>query len=184
MNAQRYQSQITTVDDVLSLAECKDLLELADSIGYADAPITTPFGFAMRPDIRNNTRVMLDSPERAQQLWDRVKGSVRYQSSDPVPVGLNERFRFYRYRPGQFFDWHRDGSYRRSLHEWSTLTVLVYLDSGCEGGCTELAGMKVQPRAGRALLFPHGVRHRGAPVAAGVKHVLRTDVMVRQRAVG
>ena len=29
-------------------------------------------------------------------------------------TGLNERWRFYRYDPGQQFDWHFDGAYERS----------------------------------------------------------------------
>lgn len=169
-----------TLDDVLTPGECGEMLRLAESAGYSEAPITTPFGFVMRPDIRNNTRVMLDSPDRAAWLWDRLRSEIRVQSSDPIPVGLNERLRFYRYVPGQFFDWHRDGSFRRNLREWSTLTVLVYLDGDCEGGWTELKGAKVVPKAGRVLIFPHGLRHRGAPVTAGTKHVLRTDVMVRE----
>jgi hypothetical protein len=31
-----------------------------------------------------------------------------------------------------------------------------------------------------ALVFEHPVRHQGAPVTAGRKYVLRTDVMYRQ----
>lgn len=43
----------------------------------------------------------------------------------------------------------------------------------------ERRGVEVAPTAGTALLFRHRVLHEGAPVAAGVKYVLRTDVMYR-----
>ena len=37
--------------------------------------------------------------------------------------------------------------------------------------------VRVQPEAGKALVFVHRVLHRGAPVADGRKYVMRTDVM-------
>lgn len=39
--------------------------------------------------------------------------------------------------------------------------------------------IRVQPEAGKALVFPHRILHRGAPVADGRKYVMRTDVMCR-----
>ena len=179
MDFDRRTAQISTLDDVLSRPECDALLRLAADTGYTAAPITTAVGFVMRPDIRNNTRVILDDPDRARWLWDRLAPTVC--RTCPEAVGLNERFRFYRYQPGQFFNWHFDGAYRRNAREWSALTVLVYLDGDCEGGSTDLEGAaSVVPKSGRVLVFPHGIRHRGAPVTAGVKHVMRTDVMVRR----
>jgi prolyl 4-hydroxylase len=40
--------------------------------------------------------------------------------------------------------------------------------------------ISVEPRTGRALVFDHGIEHQGAPVVAGVKYVLRTDLMFRR----
>jgi hypothetical protein len=68
---------------------------------------------------------------------------------------------------------------------------MVYLNGGCEGGETEfdlgtvfVSGegdrvLRVAPEPGKALLFHHKIFHRGSPVAAGRKYVLRTDVMYR-----
>ena len=70
----------------------------------------------MRPDIRNNTRVMQDDPELAARLWERMKGWVpttHRRIGSWQPHGLNERFRYYRYTEGQYFKWHSDGPFIR-----------------------------------------------------------------------
>jgi hypothetical protein len=66
---------------------------------------------------------------------------------------------------------------------------MIYLMGDVAGGATEfnmrLEGgvrdddpiVRVQPQAGMALVFPHRILHRGAPVADGRKYVMRTDVM-------
>jgi hypothetical protein len=38
-------------------------------------------------------------------------------------------------------------------------------------------GVTVRPTKGLLLMFDHYVLHEGATVTAGVKHVLRSDVM-------
>jgi len=53
-----------------------------------------------------------------------------------VASGLNERLRFYRYDPGQKFDWHQDGYYERENGERSQFTFMVYLNDGFGGGGT------------------------------------------------
>ena len=100
-------------------------------------------------------------------------------------VGLNERFRFYRYERGERFSWHLDGAYVRSRTERSQLTLMVYLSEGFEGGDTRFAEtwfstdryLAVRPRAGMALFFPHRLLHTGAEVTQGMKYVMRTDIM-------
>jgi hypothetical protein len=61
------------------------------------------------------------------------------------------------------------------------LTFLIYLNEGCEGGETRLPGASVSPRTGLGLLFQHLLLHEGAALQAGVKYVLRSDVMFRRR---
>lgn len=92
---------------------------------------------------------------------------------------MNERFRFYRYDPGQLFDWHRDGAFTRSARERSMFTLIFYLNDGFEGGSTDFTHDTVAPERGGALFFHHPHLHRGAPVESGRKYVLRTDIMYR-----
>ena len=174
---------VLTLEGVLSEQECEALVAEAEATGFDDAPITTLTGFRMMPEVRNNTRVMVDDVARAQWLWARTRAWIPAEHRGARVVGLNERLRYYRYHPGQYFEWHVDGSFRRSREELSLLTLLVYLSDDFRGGCTELAGLPpVVARRGMAVAFDHRVRHRGAPVLAGTKYVLRTDVMYRYAA--
>lgn len=181
---------VRVIDEFLDVAECDGLLSHIERLAPAAAPVTTPRGAVMRPDIRNNERVMFDDVALAATLFARVRPLVpdelrgdprTTQLEGPVwhAVGLNERFRGYRYRPGQRFAPHFDGCFARSASEQSALTLLVYLDEGCVGGQTTLLdwGVTVVPRRGTCFVFDHYVLHEGAVVEAGMKHVLRSDVM-------
>ena len=131
-------------------------------------------------DIRNNTRVMFDDFALAGLLWARIEARIAPRPGF-VPVGLNERIRFYRYDPGQAFRWHFDGAFVRSAEEQSFLTFMVYLNEGFGGGEIELEDEAVRPRTGLGVVFDHGLRHQGAAVTHGRKYVLRSDVMFRRR---
>ena len=174
---------VATVREVLSEAECRAWIAEMEGLGFEAAPITTGAGFVMAPSVRNNTRVMVDDAARAAVLWERVAPHAPEEVGRWRAVGLNERFRVYRYEPGQYFRWHADGAFRRSAREASLLTCMVYLnDAGLLGGETEFADFDpVRPETGKVLLFDHHLMHQGAPVFEGVKYVLRTDVMYRQR---
>ncbi|MBM3981945.1 MAG: 2OG-Fe(II) oxygenase [Planctomycetes bacterium] len=180
------RDDLFVVHNFLSPDECNYYTTLSESVGFGDAPITTSAGFVIRKDIRNNDRVMIDEPRIAETIWERLRPLFPGRVQFWVPVGLNERWRFYRYDPGQQFDWHFDGAYERSPQERSAFTFMIYLNGGVAGGATEFKGVhgrdavvRVQPEAGKALVFPHRILHRGAPVADGRKYVMRTDVMCR-----
>jgi hypothetical protein len=185
------RDDLFVVHDFLSPEECEHYIALSESIGYGDAPITTSAGFVMRKDIRSNDRVILDDPRTAEAMWERLRPFFPERLQFWLPAGLNERWRFYRYDPGQQFDWHFDGAYERSPLERSAFTFMIYLNGGVAGGATEFnlrgtgrvrdsdASVRVQPEAGKALVFVHRILHRGAPVADGRKYVMRTDVMCR-----
>ena len=126
-----------TVENFLSQQECTEWIARANAVGFQeDAPVTTRNGFRQRPDIRNNARAMCDRPDWAAEIWKKMNHLFE-SSSSSTPIGLNERFRFYRYSPGQYFKPHLDGAYYRSDTERSLWTVLVYLNGDMEGGETE-----------------------------------------------
>jgi prolyl 4-hydroxylase len=178
--------EIFTLTHALSPEECRQMILRAEAVGFGEAPVTIGVNrYMMIPDLRNNTRVMLDDPELAQELWPRLMPHMPERIGAFSPVGLNERFRFYRYEPGQQFDWHRDGAFFRSDEEQSMLTLLFYLNEDCEGGTTDFNyvsthELQVVPQTGMGLVFSHPLYHRGAPVISGRKYVLRTDVMYRR----
>jgi hypothetical protein len=179
--------RIFLIHDFLSSEECDRYIAESESSGYDVAPISTTYGSVVRQDVRNNQRVMRDDRDLAADWFERARPFLPAQIGQWHAVGLNERFRFYRYDPGQTFRRHYDASYGRPNGEQSFLTLMVYLNAGYAGGTTEfyLADDRpvasVSPATGMALVFDHQLLHEGAIVESGRKYVLRTDVMYRRR---
>jgi prolyl 4-hydroxylase len=176
------QPLVFTVADVLTADECRREIDRVEALGPELAPINTGRGFVEDPSIRNNERVMFDDHAFAAELYARVHDAM----PDPLchwrPAGANERFRCYRYSPGQRFAPHYDGSFRRSADEESLLTFMVYLNDDFVGGDTAFLhlGLRVAPRPGLALFFQHRLLHEGCRVDEGVKYVIRSDIMYRR----
>ena len=162
--------------------ECKGFIDLSEKQGYNEALIRARGqGEVMNKDVRDNDRVIWDNPKVAEQLFEMIKDLVPQDIDGYEPIGLNERFRFYRYKDGQRFKPHIDGAYKRSDTEFSLLTVLLYLNEEFEGGSTYLITLNenVQPKTGMCLIFDHKILHAGTSVTTGTKYVLRTDVMYK-----
>ena len=87
------QPFIRTVDGVLTPVECTALIERIEALGPSDAPITTPRGFVMRPDIRNNTRVMFDDLTLASNLFAKVRSAIpdELEGMSPLCANFTER---------------------------------------------------------------------------------------------
>ena len=170
---------VFAVGDVLRATECTDMIARIEQGKPEAAPISLSTGFVMRPDIRNNTRVMFDDVALAADLFARLGDAIPARLCGRRAVGVNERFRCYRYEPGQRFAPHYDGAYARSETERSELTLMVYLNEDFTGGKTAFHDFDVEvaPRTGIALLFQHRLLHEGCIVESGIKYVLRSDVM-------
>jgi hypothetical protein len=119
------RDDIFVIHDFLLVQECQHYIELSESTGYVDAPINSLGGPMVRKDIRNNDRVIIDDVQLARDIWSRLQPLFPERAQFWVPIGLNERFRFYRYDPGQQFDWHCDGCYERSPLEQSAFTFMI-----------------------------------------------------------
>lgn len=177
---------VFTVDHFLSPEECEKYIRISEDFGYEDALVTSPNGPVSRPGLRNNQRVMFKNEEMAAWLWERARDVVPHEFDGRAAIGVNELLRFYRYDPGQEFNWHQDFAYERDNGEESFLTFMIYLNGNVEGGETSFEDsysdesfdeFKITPKQGMALFFEHAVHHKGEPVTQGRKYVLRTDVM-------
>jgi hypothetical protein len=126
MDAQWVAKDIFTIDHFLSQGECDDYVKRGEDKGFEEASVSTQRGMVMMKNVRNNDRVIMDDASLAGHLWQRVQPFVPLEFEKWHPVGLNERFRFYRYDIGQRFDWHQDGCFERPNGERSFSTFMVY----------------------------------------------------------
>ncbi|CAE6439632.1 hypothetical protein RSOLAG22IIIB_04431 [Rhizoctonia solani] len=169
---------------------------------------------------RNSSRILYDNEEMAGEMFEKLKPylkDIEYMDSSPLHKGsrkqptnpparwvaLNERLRFLKYGPGQFFRKHCDGIYATpDEKQISYYTLQLYLNGSAnelKGGGTRFwkAGnvdgpekrktqegmplrnfIDVEPRVGRALIFEQrGLVHSGEDVKKGIKLTVRTDLM-------
>jgi WD40 repeat protein len=137
--------------------------------------------------------LVIDDPQFAEELFHRI----RCHLPDPIadangarwrPTGLNERFRFCCYEPGEYFKIHRDGVFHRSANQCSRLTFMAYLNSHreFEGGSTRFFSSSdanatplasILPRAGTLIVFDHSLWHDGERVTRGMKYIMRSDIL-------
>ena len=173
--------------DFLSNDECAALIRRSEGLTYEVGTV----GGVVAEGIRNNERVLVDDKTLADTLFQRAAPWLPRVVEHRHLVGFNERWRFYRYRPGQTFQPHRDGSYLSlETYEKSEVTFLIYLNDSMVGGETRFFTdmdqvarrcpyLTVKPTTGAALVFLHSIWHEGAVVQSGEKYVLRTDVMYK-----
>jgi len=170
--------------NVFSPEECQRFIELTEALGYLpDAPVSLP------REIRHNdnlTWVVDDTTERI--IWNRCQHLMQDPNNlfeGREPLGLNARFRFYRYGEGDYFKFHTDGAWSGSRvindhlivnaypDRYSEMTFLVLLNDDFEGGATRfrvhrddpfqpihdgdpVVEVDIRTPAGSVLCFPHG----------------------------
>jgi predicted 2-oxoglutarate/Fe(II)-dependent dioxygenase YbiX len=176
---------IRLVHGLWSPAECAALIAALETDGFEAAPVTTARGARMMPELRNNSRVIWDRPELAEEWWGRM-GAHCFELPGWEACGLNPRFRAYRYESGERFALHADGAWRSPEGERSFLTLLLYLNEDYVGGETAIEArsggelLRLPIRQGSLALFWHSLRHESQLLVDGRKYVLRTDVMYRR----
>lgn len=183
MRVEERNSGVFTIHNFLSATECTAYLSLGDEIGYAASEVNFSSGSRRAEEIRNNDRVVFDDAALAAFLFERARPMLPSGIAEGTLSGFNERMRFYRYGPKQYFKWHKDGSFAKGPDEGSLLTFMIFLNDGFEGGATEFRTELITPKAGMALVFPHRASHQGTEVLSGTKYVLRTDVMYKRTVV-
>jgi len=174
---------IKVIPQLLTPDECQGWIERIRGQQPEPAPIRTSRGEIFDNDVRNNRRVLFDDPECAKGLFDRVRGSAPQMIHGMKLCGANERLRCYEYQVGQKFAPHRDGAFVRNEDEQSWYTFMVYLNEGFHGGETLFfvePEKIIVPTAGMGLIFQHPIIHTGCVVKAGIKYVVRTDLMYRR----
>src|SRR5438105_4301111 len=127
-------NRVFVIHDFVSPQECAELIEMSKRLTWEVGTV----GDTVMTDARNNERVLLDHPILAADLFERARPFLPSSIDCGRSVaGFNERWRYYRYGPGQTFKPHRDGSYVRfETGEESRLTFMMYLNEEAAGGQT------------------------------------------------
>lgn len=192
---ENYKQEIQRVDidelpggfqllNVLSKEECEALIKETEKLDYTeDAAVSLP-----RSVRHNNNLVWVTDDKTHDIIWNRVKDFM--YDKDKIfegkkALGINKRFRFYKYDKGDFFKVHTDGAWPGSAvidnelimdaypDRFSQMTFLVLLSEDFKGGATQFLIDKDNPQlpartthnaktidirtpAGGVLCFPHG----------------------------
>ncbi|CAL1535961.1 unnamed protein product [Lymnaea stagnalis] len=169
--------------NVISREECQSIIDDTEKRGYDVALLNVGQDKqALVTEVRNSKRCIIDSVEYADELWSKIKEFVPEVFKGRKILGLNERLRFLRYEPGDYFRCHLDGSFVRDNGETSLITLMLYLNEDFEGGATTFIGrddskVPLIPKTGSVLLFEHFIYHEGSEVIKGRKYAMRTDIM-------
>lgn len=172
--------------NVFSKEECQAFIDTTEALGFLpDAPVS------LSRDVRHNDNVTWVVDKTTDELiWQRcahlMTGSNLDQFEGRQALGINARFRFYRYKEGDFFKFHTDSAWPSSRvinqqlvtdaypDRYSEMTFLILLSEDFDGGATRFrvngndpyqpvgrhAPMKdidVRTPAGSVLCFPHGM---------------------------
>ena len=175
------------VSGVLSRVECEALVAATERRGYVPALLNKGRGReAYEPSFRRSDRRIVDDERLSRLIFARVRPYLEPYRDRWKLVGANERLRFLRYNPGDFFRLHGDGPYVRDSGprrgDRSFVTLLLYLNDDYDGGRTTLYNSgddytEVVPAPGLVLIHDHQIMHEVPPLESGVKYVLRTDIM-------
>jgi len=189
--------------NVLSISECRQIVDLTESLGYLpDAAVSLP------RSVRHNYSLTWVADDKTTDIiWQRCQAFMTNDQEifdGKQALGLNGRFRFYRYQPGDYFSPHTDGSWPGSRvidrqlvtnafsDRWSQLTILLFLSDEYEGGRTQFylpsdnsnepTVVNVRTPVGGVLCFPHGMHplhclHSSESIVSGTKYIIRSDVL-------
>lgn len=173
--------------NVLSNEECDSLIKETENLNYTeDAAVSLP------RDVRHNNNLVWVIDDKTHNIiWDRVKNFIFDKDNifeGKKALGINKRFRFYKYGKGDFFKLHIDGAWPGSAvinnklimdaypDRFSQMTFLVLLSEDFEGGATQFLIDKDNPKLpaktvhngktidirtpkGGVLCFPHGLHY-------------------------
>lgn len=198
------------IEDLLSVDECKAIICQGEAVSFSPDCAVAGSAIQQASILAHNFYYFADE-HTLGQIYQRALPFLPQSIEGCAVTGINARFRVYRYVPGAVYRPHIDGSWPRSgldrsrpvgsqyLYDDTTegaqlsrLTFLIYLNDDFEEGYTtffmpdarpeRLRGVRVEPRIGSVLVFPHGdsvgaLLHEGSGVKAGAKYVIRTDVL-------
>ena len=170
--------------NVLSNTECDDFIELTNTLNYGEDS-----SISLSRSVRHNQNLVWVIDQVMHDiLWNRVQPFMHNKRNlfdNKAGIGLNKRFRFYKYEVGDFFKTHTDGAWfgsaivdgklidSENAKQKSRMTFLLFLSDDYIGGETQflvnsqnsskpatneknMNKVQIQTPKGSVLCFAHG----------------------------
>ena len=146
---------ITVVDDILSVDECKNLIDIYQKNKECAYPHGTPTFYPL------NINNILDGKDIALEAAKRIEQIVnKYYDSNII-----DWCEIVRWPCNTWQSYHLDSASKNT-----SLTSILYLNENFDGGCTIMHdGTKVKPKTGRTVIFD-GNKH-----IHGVEPILKSE---------
>ena len=171
--------------NVLTKDECDKLISISEQLGFLpDAAVSLP-----RSVRHNDSLTWIVDEQTDGIIWQRIAHLMDDRQAifdDCKALGINARFRFYRYNPEDYFKPHSDGSWPGSRiindqlvanaypDRYSQMSFLIFLSDDFQGGETrflvnaddptkpakannKVKNVDIRTPAGSVLCFPHGM---------------------------
>lgn len=174
------------IDNFLTNEECQALINTSEDKGYDEADISYSSGARMDKEYRDNMRCLYEDENFRLKLETLLEPfipqKITYREKELNFLKVSGKFRFYKYNPGQKFKEHKDGNIMEE-GGISLYTILIYLNTAEDGGETGIYDMAksnkilVKAETGKMLMFNHSVLHTGEELKAGLKYILRSDLV-------
>ena len=82
----------------------QQIIAKTEEVGYEAAMLNVGGGRqVLAPSVRNSSRCIIDDMEMAEEIFNRIAFSIPKVFHDSELVRMNERLRFLRYDPGEYF---------------------------------------------------------------------------------
>ncbi|MFO7567725.1 MAG: 2OG-Fe(II) oxygenase [Enhygromyxa sp.] len=187
-----YGAELLVLDGAVDPATCRALIESSDADPWltstAEIPRAANGPHSLPPRRINELSLVgaderprfcvVDDPLLALRLFYRLAKALPDTREAAELVGIKPLLRCLRFSPGEGTELHRDPARETTDGQRSQLSVLLFLNDDFTGGAIEFpsAGRVVEPRVGRAIVFPHELVHRDLSVEQGSKFVLEAEV--------
>ncbi|KAL7567681.1 hypothetical protein ACA910_012020 [Epithemia clementina (nom. ined.)] len=180
---------VVVLDDFMTSEECDTLRDLGATEGYQRSEDVGERKFDGTFSSKQSTGRTSSNAWCTMACWEHnVTKAVhdRMERLLQIPTGNYEYLQLLKYEVGQFYETHHDyiDHHLERFEGVRILTIFLYLNDVEEGGGTNFPNnynMTVEPRKGRALLWPSVLNenpdkkdlrteHQALPVLSGIKY--------------